>query len=229
MLYGIESIRVGDEITVELLLEIHRRLLAGTRLEPHGGSFRHLQNWIRRQRPQSVLGTSSSPLPTSWCQISWTTSARSATPTICPPLRRPRSHTRSSRQSTRSSTGTAAPAARSSTSSSVAEDSRRGSCHQCRSCSRRWLGTMSAGSRHPATSDRRAHPRPTSASTRGLPPSPVPAPARLPTQRRSSHGPLHLSANGESASGAYGPTRQPTVCCTGLRVPRCSQPRAPPR
>jgi len=31
---------------VDVLLEIHRRLLAGTHLESYGGSFRLLQNWI---------------------------------------------------------------------------------------------------------------------------------------------------------------------------------------
>jgi Fic family protein len=46
MLYGVEHIGFGDEITVDVLLEIHRRLLAGTRLEPHGGIFRQVQNWI---------------------------------------------------------------------------------------------------------------------------------------------------------------------------------------
>jgi Fic family protein len=46
MIYGIESIGLGDEITVDVLLEIHRRLLAGTRLEEHGGSLREVQNWI---------------------------------------------------------------------------------------------------------------------------------------------------------------------------------------
>jgi Fic family protein len=46
MLYGVERIGFEDEITPDVLLEIHRRLLAGTRLEPHGGSFREVQNWI---------------------------------------------------------------------------------------------------------------------------------------------------------------------------------------
>jgi len=46
MLYGVEQIGLGDEITVDVLLEIHRRLLAGTHLESYGGSFRLLQNWI---------------------------------------------------------------------------------------------------------------------------------------------------------------------------------------
>jgi Fic family protein len=46
MLYGVEQIGPGDAITVDLLLEIHRRLLAGTRLEAYGGSFREVQNWI---------------------------------------------------------------------------------------------------------------------------------------------------------------------------------------
>ena len=46
MMYGIERINTGDEITVDLMLEIHRRLLAGTRLAEHGGRFRTVQNWI---------------------------------------------------------------------------------------------------------------------------------------------------------------------------------------
>lgn len=46
MLYGVERSGAGEEITVDLLLEIHRRLLTGTRLEPHAGSFRQVQNWI---------------------------------------------------------------------------------------------------------------------------------------------------------------------------------------
>jgi Fic family protein len=46
MLHGVERIGFGDEITVDLLLEIHRRLLIGTRLEQHGGGFRQVQNWI---------------------------------------------------------------------------------------------------------------------------------------------------------------------------------------
>jgi Fic family protein len=37
----LDGMRAGD-----VLLEIHRRLLAGTRLEAHGGSFRDVQNWI---------------------------------------------------------------------------------------------------------------------------------------------------------------------------------------
>jgi Fic family protein len=46
MLYGVESVGVGHDITVDVLVEMHRRLLAGTRLEPHAGSFRQTQNWI---------------------------------------------------------------------------------------------------------------------------------------------------------------------------------------
>ncbi|HYB22569.1 MAG TPA: Fic family protein [Solirubrobacteraceae bacterium] len=46
MVFGVERIGSGDEITVDLLLEIHRRLLAGTRLDPHAGHFRDVQNWI---------------------------------------------------------------------------------------------------------------------------------------------------------------------------------------
>jgi len=46
MLYGVERVGFRDEITVDVLLGIHRRLLVGTCLEPHGGNFREAQNWI---------------------------------------------------------------------------------------------------------------------------------------------------------------------------------------
>jgi Fic family protein len=46
MVYGIESVGAGDEITTDLLLKIHRRLLAGSRLEQYGGRYRDVQNWI---------------------------------------------------------------------------------------------------------------------------------------------------------------------------------------
>jgi Fic family protein len=46
MRYGLDRVGRGDGITVELLLELHRRLLAGTRLAEHGGRFRDAQNWI---------------------------------------------------------------------------------------------------------------------------------------------------------------------------------------
>jgi Fic family protein len=46
MVFGIDHIGAGDPITMELLLEVHRRLLARTRLEEHGGRLRNQQNWI---------------------------------------------------------------------------------------------------------------------------------------------------------------------------------------
>ncbi|WP_330183878.1 Fic family protein [Nocardia sp. NBC_01503] len=46
MALGVNSIRRGETITVEVLLDVHRRLLTGTRLEQHGGRFREQQNWI---------------------------------------------------------------------------------------------------------------------------------------------------------------------------------------
>jgi Fic family protein len=46
MVYGVETVGAGEPITVDVLLEVHRRLLAGSRLEEHGGRFREQQNWI---------------------------------------------------------------------------------------------------------------------------------------------------------------------------------------
>ena len=46
MVHGIDSVHPGDQITVDLILQIHKRLLLGSRLEEHGGQFRGVQNWI---------------------------------------------------------------------------------------------------------------------------------------------------------------------------------------
>jgi len=46
MVFAIESVGAGDVLSVDLLLEIHRRLLLGTRLETHGGKLRGEQNWV---------------------------------------------------------------------------------------------------------------------------------------------------------------------------------------
>ncbi|WP_250286047.1 Fic family protein [Frankia sp. CiP1_Cm_nod2] len=41
-----ELVGVGQPITVASLLEVHRRLLAGSRLADYGGTIRTVQNWI---------------------------------------------------------------------------------------------------------------------------------------------------------------------------------------
>jgi len=46
MFYAVRSVRSDEELTLEQLLEIHRRLLAGSRLEESGGKIRSAQNWI---------------------------------------------------------------------------------------------------------------------------------------------------------------------------------------
>ena len=46
MIWAIQSLSAGGNITLDLLLEAHRRLLQGTRLESHGGQIREEQNWI---------------------------------------------------------------------------------------------------------------------------------------------------------------------------------------
>jgi Fic family protein len=46
LVFAVESIGSGDAITTELLLDVHRRLLLGTRLEEYGGLIRDQQNWI---------------------------------------------------------------------------------------------------------------------------------------------------------------------------------------
>ena len=46
MVWAVEAVDPGARITLETLLETHRRLLAGTRLREHGGRIRTVQNWI---------------------------------------------------------------------------------------------------------------------------------------------------------------------------------------
>ena len=46
MTWGVAAVEPGGQITVEMLLEVHRRLLAGTNIDEHGGRIRKVQNWI---------------------------------------------------------------------------------------------------------------------------------------------------------------------------------------
>ena len=46
MIWALGVVRPGDDITVDQLVEAHRRLLAGTPLEEYAGTIREEQNWI---------------------------------------------------------------------------------------------------------------------------------------------------------------------------------------
>ena len=46
MVWGVEAVEPDGPITLDILLEVHRRLLEGTRLEEYGGRIRTVQNWI---------------------------------------------------------------------------------------------------------------------------------------------------------------------------------------
>jgi Fic family protein len=46
MRFAVDSVGAGDEIGLEQLLEVHRRLLGGTILRQHAGKVRDVQNWI---------------------------------------------------------------------------------------------------------------------------------------------------------------------------------------
>jgi Fic family protein len=46
MASAVQQIMPGDPITVAILLDFHKRLLSGTRLETHAGRIRAEQNWI---------------------------------------------------------------------------------------------------------------------------------------------------------------------------------------
>ena len=53
---AVHSIGAGDTITLDTLLDFHRRLLAGTRLAGHAGRLRETPELDRRERPQPLLG-----------------------------------------------------------------------------------------------------------------------------------------------------------------------------
>jgi Fic family protein len=46
MVLAVDRVHGGDLVTSDVLLELHARLLAGTRIDEHGGCFREEQNWI---------------------------------------------------------------------------------------------------------------------------------------------------------------------------------------
>jgi Fic family protein len=46
MTWALDAVGPGDDLTVDHVLEAHRRLLAGTRLAEYGGQIRKDQNWI---------------------------------------------------------------------------------------------------------------------------------------------------------------------------------------
>ncbi|MHB1626691.1 MAG: Fic family protein, partial [Candidatus Dormibacteria bacterium] len=46
MAFGVDQVRAGDHISLALVLDVHQRLLSGTRLDEFGGRFRTEQNWI---------------------------------------------------------------------------------------------------------------------------------------------------------------------------------------
>ena len=46
MTWGVDAVEPGGPVTVDTVLETHRCLLAGTRIEEHGGRIRTVQNWI---------------------------------------------------------------------------------------------------------------------------------------------------------------------------------------
>lgn len=46
MVAAVEQVHAGDPITVDLVLGVHRHLLARTRLDRYGGALRDQQNWI---------------------------------------------------------------------------------------------------------------------------------------------------------------------------------------
>ena len=56
MTWGAAAVEPGGQITVEMLLEVHRRLLAGTRLEEHGGRIPRGPELDRWQQLQPLLG-----------------------------------------------------------------------------------------------------------------------------------------------------------------------------
>ena len=114
MTWAVDSVRPGGDITLESLLETHRRLLAGTRLKDHGGSVRTVQNWIGGSDYNPCSASFVPPPPEDVPELLDDLMGFSTT-TRFPHWHRLRSHTHSSRPSTHSWTATGAPDVRWST------------------------------------------------------------------------------------------------------------------
>jgi hypothetical protein len=130
----------GQDVTAETILEIHRRLLAGTGLARYAGEVRLVQNWIGGSsfNPCSAAFVPPPPEMCQACSMTW----RSSVTTIrCRPWPRRPWRTPNSRPYTRSSTATVGQAGHSFTSSCGGEDSLRGSYPLSRWCWRHWLLT----------------------------------------------------------------------------------------
>ncbi len=112
MRWGVDTVSAAEAISVEHLLGIHERLLAGTTLDRHAGRFATSRTGSAVSYdlalPRSCPRRLGAPDCSRIC-------ARSAAATHCPPWLRPLSRTPSSKRSTRSSTATDGPGAHSST------------------------------------------------------------------------------------------------------------------
>ena len=97
----------GDAITVDHLLEAHRRLLDGTRLPTTAGRIRDEQNWIGGSS-YNPCSASFVPPPPSRCNELLEDLCAFCNGETCRPSSRRRWRTPSSRRSTRSSTATGA-------------------------------------------------------------------------------------------------------------------------
>ena len=109
MVWGVDAVEPGGAITLHTLLEAHRRLLAGTRLESHGGRLRTRQNWIGGSAYNPCSADFVPPPPEAVAGLLDDLLAPSATTTRSRPSPRPPSPTRSSRRFTPSWTATGAP------------------------------------------------------------------------------------------------------------------------
>src|SRR6266508_4307701 len=116
MRWAVDVLGFDKAITVGGLLEVHRRLLADTRLAEHGGKVRDQQNWIGGSAFNPCGAVFVPPRRRKW-KASLRISATSATAIRFPRSLKRRSRMPSSRPSTRSSTATGEPAASCCTSS----------------------------------------------------------------------------------------------------------------
>ena len=207
MVWAIESVTLDQEISLSHILEIHRRLLVGTRMDEHAGRIRTEQNWIGGSG-YNPCAADFVPPPAKMVKGLLNDLCAFATKTPCPPLPKRRSPILSSRRSIHLSTATDVRGEPLSIWSCVEEGWLRACYLRSRSSSPLGLGTTSLAWTGPAIWDARHRRKLTKASIGGSDSLPPPVPEPFETPRVSRSGRPNCKQTGRVGSEMCGLDQQ---------------------